>query len=113
MGRCGLFIDGGERVPASGSYSIMENPATGKSLVQVALRSTGGHRRGGTGRRARFSRTRSRLVAAERAKHLLRVAQALSDNKDAIALVNTRETGKPVRESAKVIWRAEDALGQP
>ena len=32
MGRCGLFIDGGERVPASGSYSIMENPATGEVL---------------------------------------------------------------------------------
>lgn len=101
MRKCELFIDGGERAPASGSYSIRENPATENPLARVAQ---GGPQDIDAAVRAaeRAFSGWSRLPATERAKYLVRIAQALSDNKDAVALVNTRETGKPVRESAAV-----------
>ena len=99
--RCDLFIDGEEKTPASGSYSVRENPATEKPLAEVAQ---GGPEDIDVAVRAaeRAFPKWSRLPASERAKYLLRIAQILSDNRDAIALVNTRETGKPIRESAAV-----------
>ena len=99
--KCNIFIDGGERTPANGSYSIRENPATEEPLAQVAQ---GGPEDVDAAVRAaeRAFPAWSRLPAAERAKYLLRIARVLSDNKDRIALVNTRETGKPIRESAAV-----------
>ncbi len=99
--KCDLFIDGEERAPKNGSYSERENPATEKPFARIA---EGGpediDEAVGAARRA-FPEW-SRLPAGERAKYLLRIAQALSDNRDRIALVNTRETGKPIRESAMV-----------
>ena len=99
--RCDLFIDGGEREPQSGAYSVRENPATEKPLAEVAQ---GGPEDIDAAVRAaeRAFPKWSRIPASERAKYLLRIAQILSDNRDAIALVNTRETGKPIRESAAV-----------
>ena len=99
--RCNLFIDGGEREPRSGTYSVRENPATEKPLAEVAQ---GGPEDIDAAVRAaeRAFPKWSRLPASERARYLLRIAQVLSDNRDKIALVNTRETGKPIRESAMV-----------
>ena len=99
--KCNLFIDGGEKRPASGSYSIRENPATEKPLAEIAQ---GGEEDVDAAVRAaeRAFSSWSKLAASERAKHLLRIAQALSDNRDKIALINTRETGKPIRESVAV-----------
>ena len=99
--KCNLFIDGEEKTPATSSYSIRENPATEESLAQVAQ---GGPEDVDAAVRAaeRAFPGWSRLPAPERAKYLLRIAETLSDNKDAIALLNTRETGKPIRESAAV-----------
>ena len=99
--KCALFIDGGEREPQSGTYSTRENPATEKPFAQVAQ---GGPEDIDAAVRAaeRAFPKWSRLPASERAKYLLRIAQVLSDNRDKIALVNTRETGKPIRESAAV-----------
>ena len=34
--KCDLFIDGGERKPQSGAYSVRENPATEKPLAEIA-----------------------------------------------------------------------------
>jgi len=99
--KCDLFIDGKEKPATNGSYSIRENPATEKPLAQVA---EGGPEDIDIAVRAarRAFSSWSRLAAPERAKYLLSIAQVLSDNRDKIALINTRETGKPVRESAAV-----------
>ena len=99
--KCNLFIDGEEKAPAGGSYSTRENPATEKPLAEVAR---GGPEDVDMAVRAavRAFPAWSRLAASERAKYLLRIAETLSDNKDAVALLNTRETGKPIRESGAV-----------
>ena len=99
--RCDLFIDGGERKPQSGAYSVRENPATEKPLAEVAQ---GGPEDIDAAVHAaeRAFPAWSKLAASERAKYLLRIAQTLTDNRDKIALINTRETGKPIRESAAV-----------
>ena len=99
--KCNLFIDGAETEPQSGTYSVRENPATEKLWAEIA---NGRAEDIDTAVRAaeRAFPGWSRIPASERAKYLLRIAQALSDNRDRIALVNTRETGKPIRESAMV-----------
>ena len=99
--KCDLFIDGEERAPKNGSYSERENPATEKPFAKIAQ---GGPEDIDAAVRAaeRAFPKWSRLPASERAKYLLRIAQTLSDSRDRIALVNTRETGKPIRESAMV-----------
>lgn len=99
--KCNLFINGEEKPPASGSYSIRENPATEKPLAEIAQ---GGPEDVDAAVQAaeRAFSSWSRLAASERAKYLLRIAQVLSDNRDRIALINTRETGKPIRESGAV-----------
>ena len=99
--RCDLFIDGAERKPRSGAYSVRENPATEEPLAEVAR---GGPEDIDAAVRAaeRAFAAWSRLPASERAGYLLRIADALSADGDRIALLNTRETGKPIRESAAV-----------
>ena len=99
--KCNLFIDGGEMEPQSGAYAVRENPATEEPLAEVAQ---GGPEDIDAAVRAaeRAFPAWSGLPASERAKYLLRIAETLSENRDRIALVNTRETGKPIRESAMV-----------
>ncbi len=46
--------------------------------------------------------TWSKLPVSERVKYVLKIAQALEKNRDKIALTNTLETGKPIRESRLV-----------
>ncbi len=101
MIKYGLFIDGEEREPEGGSYFERENPATQKPLAMVA---EGGPKDIDAAVRAAENAFPewSATPASERSKHLLRIAQALSDKKDELALLNTRETGKPIRESTAV-----------
>ncbi len=101
MIKYGLFIDGEERDPKDSSYFERENPATQKPLAMVA--ESGPEDVDAAVRAAERAFPKwSTMPASERSKYLLRIAQALSDKKDELALLNTRETGKPIRESAAV-----------
>ncbi len=101
MRKCELFIDGEERAPESGLYSTRENPATEEASFQVA--ESGPKDIDEAVRAAKIAFPKwSAMPASERAKYLLRIAEILTAKGDEIALVNTRETGKPVRESSAV-----------
>lgn len=99
--KCNPFIGGKEVPPASGEYSVRENPATQEPFAEVAM----GNERdvdAAVDAATRAFPAWSRLPASARAELLIRIAERLSENTDRIALVNTRETGKPVRESSLV-----------
>lgn len=99
--KCNPFIDGKETPPADGGYSERENPATQEPLALVA--------RGGAkdmdaavAAAERAFPAWSAAPASKRAGLLLRIAEKLREKGPEIALLNTRETGKPLRESLAV-----------
>lgn len=99
--KCNPFIDGIEVSPRGARRLARENPATGEPFAEVAL--CGKPEVDAAVRAAgRAFEKWSRTPAPERAAALLRMAEVLEKNADALALVNTRETGKPVRESKTV-----------
>ena len=99
--KCNPFIDGREVKPRGLKYLSRENPATeapfakvvlcGKTETDAAVKAAAGA----------FGAWKS-TPAAQRAKILLKMAETLEKNADELALINTRETGKPVRESKTV-----------
>ena len=79
-------------------YFTRENPATEKPFVKTALCGAAEVDLAVKAASRAFGKWR-RTPAAERSKILLKIAGCLEKNADALALVNTRETGKPLRES--------------
>ena len=99
--KCNPFIDGKETPPAGGGYLERENPATEEPLALVAA---GGAKDVEAAVRAaeRAFAAWSATAPSARAGYLLRIAEKLREKGEEIALLNTRETGKPVRESLAV-----------
>ena len=99
--RCNPFIGGREVRPRGGEYFARENPATEAPFAEVAL--CGQTETDAAVRAARAAFDEWRLTPAPlRAKTLLKMAEILEKNADRLALINTRETGKPIRESKLV-----------
>lgn len=99
--KCNPFIDGKETPPAGGGYLERENPATEEPLALVAA---GGAKDVDAAVRAaeRAFAAWSATAPSARAAYLLRIAEKLREKGEEIALLNTRETGKPLRESLAV-----------
>ncbi len=99
--KCNPFIGGREVKPRGAKYFARENPATGAPYAAVALcGKTEVDSAVKTANRA-FEKWRE-TPPGERAKTLLKIAGVLEKNADKLALINTRETGKPLRESKLV-----------
>ena len=105
-----LYIDGGYRDAASGETFDTLNPATGETIAQVqragredidlAVRSA----------QAGFALW-SRMSGTERGRILKRAADLLRERNDEIAALETRDTGKPIREASSVdVQTGADAL---
>jgi len=96
----GLFIDG-EFVPSlSGKTFKSINPATEEVLVEVAeAEAPDIDRAVKAARRAFESGPWSRMSAAERSRLLYRLADLMEEHKLQLAQLETRDNGKPIRES--------------
>ena len=97
----GLFINGKE-VRAKGNKTyIRENPATEQPLAEIAEA-----RREDVDKAVKAAskafETWSKLPVSERVKYIHKIVQVLEKNREKIALTNTLETGKPIRESRLV-----------
>ncbi len=99
--KCNPFIDGREIRTRGMKYFARENPATEKPFAEVALCGAAEVDLAVKAASRAFGKW-SRTPAAERSKTLLKIAAVLEKNADTLALVNTRETGKPLRESKVV-----------
>ena len=99
--QCNLFINGKEVKPSSRKYFIRENPATEKDFAQIAESNAKDVDRAVSAARKAFG-VWSKVPASERAKMLLKIAGVLAKNQKQLALLNTLETGKPIRESGLV-----------
>jgi len=101
-GSYGLFV-GGEFVdPAEGGSLETVNPATEEVLSKVALATAPDVDRAVTAARDAFDRVWGPMPGAERAKYLFRIARILQERSRELAVLETLDNGKPIRESRDV-----------
>ena len=100
--RYGLFIGGKEVAPRSGQWFTTLDPATEEPLAEVARAGLEDVEHAvGTARRA-FRRSWGELPGRERAKYLFRIARILQERSREFAVLETLDTGKPIKESRDV-----------
>ncbi len=98
----GLFI-GNEFRPAKPrkTFEVL-NPATEEPLAKVALASKADVDRAVQAARRAHDTVWSRLSGAERAKYLYRIARIMQERAREFAVVETLNSGKPIKESRDV-----------
>ena len=97
----GLFIDG-EFVDGTGGSLTSINPATEESLAEVAIASEADVDRAVKAARRAYSRVWSKTSGAERAKYLFRIARLVQERSRELAVLETLDNGKPIKESRDV-----------
>ena len=78
------------------------NPATEEPIAEVAFGRPGGRRRAAVEPRARRSPKWAALRGLERGKYLFRIARLIQERARELAVVETMDGGKPIRESRDV-----------
>ncbi len=98
----GLFIDGEFRDPVRGEYFVTVNPATEEPLANVAQASSEDVDLAvGAARRA-YETVWKKMTGAERGKYLFRIARLIQERARELAVVETLDNGKAIRESRDV-----------
>jgi len=97
--RYDLFIDG-EFVPARAARTFPTvNPATEEVLSEVAAAGPEDIDRAVRAARRAYAGVWARTTPAERAKYLFRIARIIQDRARELAVLETLDGGKPIRES--------------
>ncbi len=97
----GHFIDGQFESSADGGVFKSVNPATEEVLAEVASAGPADVDRAVAAARRAFA-SWSALPGAERAKHLFRIARIVQERSRELAVLESLDNGKPIRESRDV-----------
>jgi aldehyde dehydrogenase (NAD+) len=97
----GLFIDGDFRAPIDGTRVQTTNPATEEPVAEVAFAGAGDVRRAVESARAAQPGW-ARLSGLDRGKYLSRIARLIQERARELAIVESMDGGKPIRESRDV-----------
>ena len=97
----GLFIDG-EFVDGTGGAIKSINPATEEVLAEVAVASEADIDRAVKAARRAYTRVWSKTSGAERAKYLFRIARLVQERSRELAVLESLDNGKPIKESRDV-----------
>ncbi len=97
----GLFI-GGEFVDGSGHSFKTISPSTEEVLAEVAEADEADVDRAVKAARRAYSRTWSRMSGAERGKYLFRIARIIQERSRELAVLESLDNGKPIKESRDV-----------
>jgi len=92
----GAFIDGG------GEPLKTVNPATEEVLAEVGTADAADMDRAVAAARRAFEKTWGPMPGAERAKYLFRIARIVAERSRELAVLETLDNGKPIRESRDV-----------
>jgi len=98
----GLFIDGEFTDASRHEQFATLNPATEEPLATVAAASAADVDQAVAAARRAYDDVWSRTTGAERAKYLFRVARLIQERARELAVVETLDNGKPIRESRDV-----------
>ncbi|MEV0399040.1 aldehyde dehydrogenase family protein [Actinoallomurus sp. NPDC050550] len=96
----GLFVDG-EFVEAKSSFKTI-NPATEETLAEVAEASADDVDRAVAAARRAYDTVWGPMPGAERAKYLFRIARLIQERSRELAVLESIDNGKPIRESRDV-----------
>lgn len=94
----GLFI-GGEWTPGHGTPFATINPATGEHLSTVAEATTDDVDAAVRAARTAYTRVWSRMSGADRGKYLFRIARIMQERARELAVLETIDNGKPIKET--------------
>jgi aldehyde dehydrogenase (NAD+) len=100
--RYGLFIGGEEVEPRSGEWFESISPATEETLFEVAQAGPEDVDLAVRAARAAFANGWAELAPSERAKYLYRIARILQERSRELAVAESLDGGKPIRESRDV-----------
>jgi aldehyde dehydrogenase (NAD+) len=100
--RYGLFVGGEEVEPKSGEWFESISPATEERLFEVALAGEEDVRVAVGAARHAFENGWSALAPSERAKYLFRLARLIQERSRELAVAESLDGGKPIRESRDV-----------
>ena len=97
----GLFIDG-EFSDGHGESFTTISPATEKKIAQIAMADASDVDRAVAAARRAYSRTWAKLSGADRGKYLFRIARLVQERARELAVAESLDNGKPIRESRDV-----------
>ncbi len=95
----GLFIDGRWTPPESGLTFETVNPATETVLARVAQAGAADVDRAVRAARKAYDKYWRKLKSADRAKYIYRIARAITERSRELAVLETMDGGKPIKES--------------
>ena len=98
----GLFVDGAFVDPIEGRVFTTTNPADEEVLGEVAEATDPDVDRAVAAARRAYTRTWSRMPGRERGKYLYRLARLLQERARELAVLETLDNGKPIKESRDV-----------
>ena len=100
--RYGLYIGGEFVEPRSRKWLRTVDPATEEPLAEVAQAGSEDVAAAVASAREAYEKRWSRIRAAERAKYLFRIARILQERSRELAVLETLNNGKPIKESRDV-----------
>jgi aldehyde dehydrogenase (NAD+) len=98
----GLFINGEFSDPSAHESFVTLNPATEGGLASVAQASSADVDRAVYAARRAYDTVWSKTTGAERSKYLFRIARLIQERSRELAVVETLDNGKPIRESRDI-----------
>jgi len=100
--RYGLFIGGKWKAPQSGKYFATISPSTEEKLSEVADANARDVDDAVRSARTAYDKYWSKMGGAERAKYVFRIARAIQEKARELAIVESMDGGKPIKESRDV-----------
>jgi aldehyde dehydrogenase (NAD+) len=100
--RYDLFIEGKFVAPQSGKWFDTYNPATTRKLATVAEAGEKDVDAAVRSARKAFDNVWSKLPASERGKYMYRIARIIQERARELAVIESMDGGKPIRESRDI-----------
>ncbi|MES3039408.1 MAG: aldehyde dehydrogenase family protein [Bdellovibrionota bacterium] len=100
--RNSLFIGGKFTAPASGKYFPTVNPATGQVLAEIAEANSKDVDTAVKAARKAYTGTWAKTSGKDRARYLFRIARLIQERARELAVLETLDNGKPIRESRDI-----------
>ena len=97
-----LYINGKWEKPLSGKYFNTINPANEKQLAQIAHANDADVDRAVKAARNAYETVWSKLSGADRGKYIYRIARLMQERARELAVIETLDGGKPIRESRDI-----------
>ncbi|HVZ56608.1 MAG TPA: aldehyde dehydrogenase family protein [Chitinophagaceae bacterium] len=94
-----LFIGGTWQRPSSRKYFDTINPATEEKISEVAQAGQADVNRAVAAARQAYEKTWRKMPGPERAKYLFRIARMVQEKARELAIIESLDGGKPIRES--------------